>query len=47
MKEKENQTERETCQIGSCGCSLNYIWFGIAVILFVMIIAVILSNYGF
>ncbi len=42
-KENENQA----CQTGGCGCSVNHIWFGIAVVLLVMAIAVILSSYGF
>lgn len=42
MKEKENHFDKKTCSTG--GCSANYIWLGVAVILFVMAIAMIFGN---
>ena len=43
MKEKD-ENRSNTCQAGNCGCSLNHIWLGIAVILVIMIAAVIFGN---
>lgn len=43
MKEKdENCTD--ACKTGACGCSINQIWLGIAVIIVIMIAAVIFGN---
>ncbi len=43
-KEEENHYNNKTCQTGSCGCAANYIWLGIAVIFFVMAIAMIFGK---
>lgn len=45
MKDKsENKANNEVCQTGSCGCSKNQIWLGIAVIIIVMVLAIIFGN---
>jgi hypothetical protein len=43
MKEEKNKSE-EVCKTGSCGCSADYIWLGVAVILFVIAAAMIFGN---
>jgi hypothetical protein len=43
-KENENHYNNESCQTGGCKCAANYIWIGIAVILFIMAIAMIFGN---
>jgi len=43
MKEKDGN-QSNTCQTGGCGCSVNQIWLGIAVIVIIMIAAVIFGN---
>jgi hypothetical protein len=42
MKKKDKHFENETCSTG--GCSANYIWLGVAVILFVMAAAFMFGN---
>lgn len=43
MKEnKENSNE--TCSTKTCGCSANYIWGAIALILFIMAIAMMFGK---
>lgn len=41
-KEKENQDE--ICRNADCGCSANYIWLGVAVILIVMAAAMVFGK---
>lgn len=43
MKEETNISD-EVCKMGSCGCPANYIWLGIAVILFLIAVSMILGN---
>lgn len=43
MKEEKNISD-EVCKMGSCGCPVNYIWLGIAVIFFTIALAMIFGN---
>jgi hypothetical protein len=40
----KDKNHTNTCQTGSCECSVNQIWLGIAVIASIMIAAVIFGN---
>jgi len=42
-KEDENQS-KEVCCSGACGCSITYIWLGVALICFIMAIAFYFGN---
>ena len=44
MKKENEKDYNETCSTGSLGCSANYIWAGIAVILFIMAIAMMFGK---
>jgi hypothetical protein len=42
---KENEVDyNETCSTSDCGCAVNYIWGGVAVILFIMAIAMMFGK---
>lgn len=43
MKENKEKSN-ETCSTGRCACAVNYIWGGVAVILFIMAIAMTFGN---
>lgn len=43
MKDK-NGNKNEICRTGNCGCSANYIWLGVAVILFTIVAAMLFGN---
>ncbi|MGB9977803.1 hypothetical protein [Methanobacterium sp.] len=42
--EEKDKNHTNTCQTGGCGCSINQIWLGIAVIVIIMITAAIFGN---
>ncbi len=44
MKKENNEQNEKICYNGTCGCSVTYIWLGVAVILFVMAAAVMLGK---
>jgi hypothetical protein len=36
---KDNKIDKNQCEVGGCGCNVNYLILGIAVIFIVMIVA--------
>lgn len=44
MKKERKEQNMDVCYNGSCGCSVNYIWLGVAVILFVMAAALMFGK---
>lgn len=44
MKDNKNQCNDEVCKTGQCRCSVTLIWLGVAVILFIIAIAMYFGN---
>lgn len=44
MKKENEDQAGDICYGGTCGCSVTYIWLGVAVILFVMAAAIMFGK---